>query len=187
MKPRHDVSPFKACFEIQLPPLHLGIKPDHYVLDMCAAPGSKTFQLLEMMHRDAEGGMPTGFVVANDVDLKRCNLLTHQTKRANSPCLLVTNHEAQHFPLIRHGAREFMFDSVLCDVPCSGDGTMRKAPDIWQRWTVGNANGLHPLQIKIAQRAAQLIKVGARCKLDPSLKEKKRARFHQALTVKRTT
>jgi 16S rRNA C967 or C1407 C5-methylase (RsmB/RsmF family) len=37
----------------------------------------------------------------------------------------------------------------LTDVPCSGDGTMRKAPDIWPRWTVGNGNGLHPLQLKI--------------------------------------
>ena len=35
----------------------------------------------------------SGFVIANDVDMKRCNLLTHQTKRVNSPGLLVTNHE----------------------------------------------------------------------------------------------
>ena len=67
-----------------IPPFFLAIESHHRVLDMCAAPGSKTFQLLEMLHRDAVG-MPTGFVVANDVDLKRCNLLTHQTKRANSP------------------------------------------------------------------------------------------------------
>jgi 16S rRNA C967 or C1407 C5-methylase (RsmB/RsmF family) len=35
---------------------------------------------------------------------------------------------------------------VLCDVPCSGDGTMRKAPDIWKRWSAKNGNALHPLQ-----------------------------------------
>ena len=51
----------------------------------------------------------------------------------------MTNHEAQFFPAIKSkGGREFPFDSILVDVPCSGDGTMRKAPDIWPRWTVGN-------------------------------------------------
>jgi 16S rRNA C967 or C1407 C5-methylase (RsmB/RsmF family) len=39
---------------------------------------------------------------------------------------------------------------------------MRKAPDIWPRWTVGNGNGLHPLQLKIGMRAAQLLKMGGR-------------------------
>ena len=120
---------------------------------MCAAPGSKTFQLLEMLHGSLKDptSIPSGFVIANDVDLKRCNLLTHQTKRANSPGLLVTNHEAQNFPEIKsRGGRTFPFDCILTDVPCSGDGTMRKAPDIWPRWSVGNGNGLHPLQLKIA-------------------------------------
>ena len=54
------------------------------------------------------------------------------------------------------------FDRILCDVPCSGDGTMRKAPDIWRRWTASNGNGLHALQINITLRACQLLKVRAR-------------------------
>ena len=33
------------------------------------------------------------------------------------------------------------FDRILCDVPCSGDGTMRKAPDIWRRWNMANGIG----------------------------------------------
>lgn len=53
------------------------------------------------------------------------------------------------------------FDRILCDVPCSGDGTMRKAPDIWRRWTASNGNGLHALQINITLRACQLLKVCA--------------------------
>ena len=72
-----------------IPPFFLDTQPHHRILDMCASPGSKTFQILERMHGDFDGTskLPTGFVVANDVDLKRCNLLTHQTKRANSPLL----------------------------------------------------------------------------------------------------
>jgi 16S rRNA methyltransferase RsmB/F len=46
------------------------------VLDMCAAPGSKTFQLLEALH--AASATPPGLVIANDADAQRCNLLTHQ-------------------------------------------------------------------------------------------------------------
>lgn len=60
---------------------------------MCAAPGSKTFQMLEMLHSGSTAA--TGLVVANDSDAKRCNLLAHQTKRMCSPSMLVSNHEGQ--------------------------------------------------------------------------------------------
>jgi 16S rRNA C967 or C1407 C5-methylase (RsmB/RsmF family) len=194
---------------------------------MCAAPGSKTFQLLEMLHdgsshgqappggweagtRDGQeegegleqphGGRapgplcsprPTplclpprprpGIVVANDADAQRCNLLTHQTKRMCSPCLMITNHGGEVFPRVsapasgpladaggadeeaadggadggaadgaggadggadggagesggagaaggggkrpRPPRRYVMYDRVLADVPCSGEGT----------------------------------------------------------------
>lgn len=36
------------------------------------------------------------------------------------------------------------FDRVLCDVPCSGDGTFRKNETIWRNWGVGAGLGLHP-------------------------------------------
>jgi 16S rRNA C967 or C1407 C5-methylase (RsmB/RsmF family) len=134
------------------------------VLDMCAAPGSKTFQLLEMLHAGPEPA--SGLVVANDADPKRCNLLVHQTKRMCSPALLVTNHEGQFFPVVRprsaakvaeHGA--LLYDRILCDVPCSGDGTTRKSPDIWRRWTAANGSGLHSLQLRITLQACRLLKV----------------------------
>lgn len=152
-----------------VPPLFLDAHSDHSVLDMCAAPGSKTFQLLEIIHRSNESGsLPSGMVVANDVDVQRSNLLIHQTKRMCTANLIVTNHEAQHFPGCRLSKshcnssevestnglsmNQLLFDRVLCDVPCSGDGTLRKAPDIWRRWNSGMGNGLHGLQLKIAMR-----------------------------------
>ncbi|KAI8536301.1 hypothetical protein RHMOL_Rhmol10G0246900 [Rhododendron molle] len=172
-----------------VPPLFLDVCPDHFVLDMCAAPGSKTFQLLEMIYQSTEpGSLPSGMVVANDVDVQRCNLLIHQTKRMCTANLLVTNHEAQHFPschlnkncanafengvAMEPSVHQLLFDRVLCDVPCGGDGTLRKAPDIWRKWSVGMGNGLHGLQVQIAMRGLSLLKVGGRmvystCSMNP--------------------
>ncbi|CAK9320573.1 unnamed protein product [Citrullus colocynthis] len=172
-----------------VPPLFLDVHPNHYVLDVCAAPGSKTFQLLEIIHQSSKpGGLPDGLVVANDLDVQRCNLLIHQTKRMCTANLIVTNHEAQHFPGCRAHTNFFnasaagsevkphntqlTFDRVLCDVPCSGDGTLRKAPDIWRKWNSGMGNGLHGLQVQIGMRGASLLKVGGRmvystCSMNP--------------------
>ncbi|KAJ7187584.1 hypothetical protein O6H91_Y535100 [Diphasiastrum complanatum] len=172
-----------------LPPLFLDVQPHHRALDMCAAPGSKTFQLLEMIHKDGEPGVPSnGLVIANDLDVQRCHLLIHQTKRMCSPNILVTNHEAQHFPGLKHqkvpatsekqedlcneNEKGLWFDRILCDVPCSGDGTIRKAPDIWRKWNAGIGNGMHRLQVQIAMRGVSLLRLGGRlvystCSLNP--------------------
>ncbi|KAK5843400.1 hypothetical protein PVK06_005856 [Gossypium arboreum] len=172
-----------------VPPLFLDVRPDHFVLDVCAAPGSKTFQLLEIIYHSAKGRfLPDGMVLANDLDVQRCNLLIHQTKRMCTANLIVTNHEGQHFPGCRshknisngsettnnleQSITQLLFDRVLCDVPCSGDGTLRKAPDIWRKWNGGMGNGLHCLQIHIAMRGLSLLKVGGRmvystCSMNP--------------------
>ncbi|RIA83646.1 S-adenosyl-L-methionine-dependent methyltransferase [Glomus cerebriforme] len=159
-----------------IPPLLLDVKPNHWVLDMCAAPGSKTAQIIEAIHaNDAqEIGIPSGIIIANDSDAKRSYMLVHQTKRLRSPCLLVTNHDAQHFPNIhlKEGSPPVQFDRILVDVPCSGDGTMRKNLTIWSNWNIGNSIGLHPTQVNILLRGAQLAKEGGRlvystCSLNP--------------------
>lgn len=64
---------------------------------MCAAPGSKTAQLLELLHAD-ETKLPSGYVIANDIDNKRCYMLVHQAKRLNSPCIAVMNHDSAVLP-----------------------------------------------------------------------------------------
>lgn len=81
-----------------IPPLVLDVKSHHKVLDMCAAPGSKTAQLIEALHETSTDKIPKGFVVANDLDNKRCYMLVHQAKRLNSPCFLVTNEDSAAFP-----------------------------------------------------------------------------------------
>ncbi|XP_075968763.1 RNA cytosine C(5)-methyltransferase NSUN2 [Anarhichas minor] len=159
-----------------IPPLLLKIESHHKILDMCAAPGSKTAQLIEMLHSDMDVPFPEGFVIANDVDNKRCYLLVHQAKRLNSPCIMVVNHDASCIPTLRidlDGKKDTLFyDRILCDVPCSGDGTLRKNIDVWKKWTTSNSLHLHGLQLRIAVRGVEQLAVGGRmvystCSLNP--------------------
>lgn len=160
-----------------VPPLVLDVKPSHKVLDMCAAPGSKTAQLIEMIHTEEGNSLPEGFVIANDLDNNRCYMLVHQSKRLNSPIVLITNHDATILPNFTttkpDGTKELLkFDRILADVPCSGDGTMRKNPDIWCKWSPANGNNLHGIQFRIVRRGLELLTVGGKmvystCSLNP--------------------
>ena len=199
-----------------IPPLLMGIRPGMTVLDMCAAPGSKSAQLIEMVHGGEEArirtrlremrreqnlpaspdgqqtaledgnddtredwsddGRATGLLIANDADYKRAQLLVHQVKRLNSPNMIVTNHDASFYPSILipsdTGRRYLKFDRILADVPCSGDGTVRKNYSVWKDWGPGNGLGLHALQVRILVRALQMLKSGGRavystCSLNP--------------------
>lgn len=82
-----------------IPPVVLGVEPHHYVLDMCAAPGSKTSQLLEIVSTfdsssNTDGNTtaitimePKGCVVANDSDAKR-GMIVHATVFSVLDCSL---------------------------------------------------------------------------------------------------
>ncbi|KAI4951616.1 hypothetical protein J4E86_007032 [Alternaria arbusti] len=182
-----------------IPPHFLDVKPGMVVLDMCAAPGSKSAQLAEMIHGDEEervqrvangesvdlsqdgdysdDGRSTGLLIANDSDYKRAGMLVHQVKRLNFPNLIVTQHDASIFPSIElpsDGQRKqyLKYDRILADVPCSGDGTARKNPNVWQKWTPKDGLGLHGLQLRILFRGLQMLKKGGRmvystCSLNP--------------------
>ena len=163
-----------------IPPILLDVQSHHRVLDMCAAPGSKTTQLIEFLHTGCGDAEPQGIVIANDDSHDRCYLLVHQTKRLRSPCCMVVNHDASQFPTLqvrRQGVTfPFQFDRILADVPCSGDGTLRKNPKIWEKWSVTIAAALHPLQQKIVRRGCELLRVGGRlvystCSLNPTENE----------------
>ncbi|CCX29922.1 S-adenosyl-L-methionine-dependent methyltransferase [Pyronema domesticum] len=172
-----------------IPPLLMDIEPHHVVLDMCAAPGSKTAQLVEMIHNGEEtrvaassigpaaenltiegetGGRPTGLVIANDADYKRSHMLIHQTKRLNSPNLIVTNHDATMYPSLliskpdEPNKQYLKFDRILADVPCTGDGTARKNYSVWKDWNPQNAFNLHNIQVRILVRGLQMLKTGGR-------------------------
>ena len=170
-----------------LPPFLLDVQPGMKLLDMCAAPGSKTSQLLEKcfgdptQHHDLRSEVTkTGIVVANDSDYSRSFMLTHQLQRFDTASLLVLNHDGQNFPTLYYDKNassegydsRYFYDRVLCDVPCSSDAAIRKIPLKWKDWTTNKAFGLHPLQLKLLMRALQLVKVGglvcySTCSMNP--------------------
>ena len=132
-----------------VPPVVLAPEPNDIVLDMCAAPGSKTCQILEKLS-------PEGAMIANDSSSQRAYMLVHQLRRImhNNPVVMVTSCDAQFFP------QTLSFDRILADVPCSGDGTSRKNIGIWKNWNQLGALALHSLQLDIAWKGVALLKVG---------------------------
>lgn len=93
-------------------------------------------------------------------------------------------------PIRGSNLQNLMFDRILCDVPCSGDGTIRKNVAIWKHWTPLDGNGLHScvrddeasfilrtdipyrLQLRILKRAMRMLAKGGRivystCSLNP--------------------
>jgi len=154
-----------------LPPLLLRISPGDAVLDLCAAPGSKTVLALSRLaatsHDDGVAVGGGGCVVANDVNLMRCRRLRDRLARCRAPGALLVCHAAQRMP----GADD-SYDRVMCDVPCSGDGTLRKNPDIWDNWQPRASASMHPLQLAILVRGLQLLRPGgylvySTCSLSP--------------------
>jgi multisite-specific tRNA:(cytosine-C5)-methyltransferase len=151
-----------------VPVLVLNPQPGDIVLDMCAAPGSKTGQLMERVVASSGAGA----VVANDPDVKRARLMIHRTRTLATPSLVVTGVPGQEFPLLEVDGKAMHFDRVLCDVPCSGDGTLRKSHSTLTKWHWNHGLGLHILQLQLLKRGLELVKVGgflvySTCSLNP--------------------
>jgi 16S rRNA C967 or C1407 C5-methylase (RsmB/RsmF family) len=154
-----------------IPALMLKVEAHHNVLDVCAAPGSKTEQLLSILRSkcsDASGICP-GMVVANDADPVRINTLRRRYARCGSPNLLVTCARAED---LQKMIAQPVFDRIVADVPCSGDGTIRKFPHIWRLFRPRMALELHLVQLQIAIASVQLLKPGGRmvystCSINP--------------------
>jgi 16S rRNA C967 or C1407 C5-methylase (RsmB/RsmF family) len=88
----------------------------------------------------------------------------------NSPSLFVSNNDARFIPNIKididvngkKGQKNLRFDRILCDVPCSGDGTLRKNILLWKTFSYNLGHGLHSLQLDILERGFALLKKGGR-------------------------
>ena len=91
----------------------LGPGPGERVLDLCAAPGGKTTHIAELMQ-------DRGCLVASEISESRIRALLGNVYRLGHPNILVVAGDGRRFP---EGP---LFDRVLVDAPCSGEGTLRR-------------------------------------------------------------
>ncbi|MBR5154157.1 MAG: RsmD family RNA methyltransferase [Alphaproteobacteria bacterium] len=113
------------------------------ILDLCAAPGGKTAQLL------ARGAI----VDAVDVSAERLKTLRENIKRLKlGDKLNITCCDALEF------CSKEKFDIVLVDAPCSATGTFRRHPEIIHTRTVEDVKKMSLIQKKILEKASSLVK-----------------------------
>lgn len=96
------------------------------VLDLCAAPGGKSTHLRSLL--------PAGsLLVANEVMRNRVQVLVENLTKWGHPDVVVTNSDPAEFTPLEH-----LFDCIVTDVPCSGEGMFRKDETAIEEWSPEN-------------------------------------------------
>ena len=121
------------------------------VLDSCSAPGGKTTQLAAMVG-------DSGIVVANEYERKRASILRQNVERMGTKNTVICNLDtavlAETYPSV--------FDLVLCDAPCSGEGMFRKNPRAVEEWSEENVLMCAERQREILENVAKCVKEGGK-------------------------
>jgi 16S rRNA (cytosine967-C5)-methyltransferase len=134
------------------------------VLDVCAAPGSKTTQIA------AQAG---ALVVAGDLHEHRLRVVRESAARQGLENIQTVAYDAEGAPLpFAAGA----FRRVLVDAPCTGTGTLRHNPEIRWRISLADIAELAARQRHILANAAHAVGVGGRlvystCSVEPEENE----------------
>lgn len=132
-----------------LPALVLDPKPGEAVLDLCAAPGSKTSQMAAMMG--------SGKLVACEDDSVRFQKLQNTLRIQGASFVEAINQDAT----ILHHERPEAFDKVLADVPCSAEGRMDAFdPRTYRYWSQKNVTDHAKLQRRLLRSAVRCLKAG---------------------------
>lgn len=124
-------------------------RPGDIVLDLCAAPGSKSTQIAQLL-----GG--EGVLVANDVSYDRVKALSSNLQRFGVLNCVITLADGRSYPRF---AREF-FDKVLVDAPCSSLGIVSKNWGIARSWSLRVVKRLSELQKRLILSAFDCLKPG---------------------------
>ncbi len=148
-----------------LPVELLDPQPGEAILDMAAAPGSKTTQIAAKMGS-------RGVVVANDMQEKRLGTLKSALHRAGVINYVITKKMGQWFG----NEMTERFDRVLCDAPCTAQGTVRKDADALKYSSKDSVGKMAKLQRQLLESAVHAAKVGGRivystCTLTPEENE----------------
>lgn len=106
-------------------------------LDLCGAPGGKSTLL--------RAALPAGsLLVSNEPDCRRANILLENMLKQGHPGVLVTHNFAHEF-----ARTDLMFDIILADVPCSGEGLFRRDTGAVDEWSLQNVHFCQERQRKI--------------------------------------
>lgn len=124
-------------------------EPGLNILDMCAAPGSKSTQIAEKMNHE-------GLLVCNEINPKRASVLVENIERHGCANVVVTNSDTK----VLAEELEGFFDMVLCDAPCSGEGMMRKEDEASRQWSPQLVSYCAALQKEILENAYRCLKPG---------------------------
>ncbi|OIO53279.1 hypothetical protein AUJ46_05380 [Candidatus Peregrinibacteria bacterium CG1_02_54_53] len=148
-----------------LPVALLNPQPHESILDLCAAPGSKTTQIAASLQG-------RGVVIANDMQEKRLRVLNDALQRTGATTVVITRKAGQWFS--KHLTERF--DRVLCDAPCTAQGTARKDPTALQYSSMDSIAKAARLQYQLLEAAVHAARVGGRivystCTLTPEENE----------------
>ncbi|MBV6445143.1 MAG: RsmB/NOP family class I SAM-dependent RNA methyltransferase [Ignavibacteriales bacterium] len=131
-------------------PLHiLQPKPGEKVLDLCAAPGSKSTQIAAMMENK-------GMLVVNEVQSDRLRTLAYNIERMNVVNAGVIQNKGEWLG----GYFQNYFDKILVDVPCSGLGILQKKDEVNKWWSISSISRLLNLQLSLIIAAVKMLKPG---------------------------
>lgn len=117
-------------------------------LDLCAAPGGKSTLALSTLPQDS-------LLIANEVVKPRANILAENLIKWGNPNIIVTNNYAEDFQALGP-----IFDLIICDVPCSGEGMFRKDPQSILEWSPQNVDICWKRQRSIIQQIWPCLKPG---------------------------
>ena len=120
--------------------------PGSCVLDCCAAPGSKSFHMATIMNNQ-------GTITSCDIYPHKTKLIEDEAKRLGITIINTNVCDGRNYNY------DNMYDYVLCDVPCSGMGTMKHKPDVKLRLTIDKINEIVSLQKDILNNVSNYVKV----------------------------
>lgn len=127
----------------------LDVEPGHWVLDLCAAPGSKTTHIAARLRGE-------GVVVANDVSRTRIKALSSNMQRCGVVNGVLTLADGRRFGYRYRG----MFDRVMIDAPCTSLGIGSKDWSVLRNWTTGSSARLSRLQTSLLFSGYMALKPG---------------------------
>lgn len=135
----------------QMPAPLLDVQPGMVVLDLCAAPGGKSAQLLQALQ-------DRGLLVSNEIVPKRAQILCGNLERMGGSHMLITSMEPES--LCTHTGA--VFDRILVDAPCAGEGMFRKEPEAVAAWSEERVKSCATRQRSILASVQKALKPGGK-------------------------